>query len=371
MNFGEQQRKSSVLLEQYKQPARIISQVNSHVNGDYNKRVLDKLRGPDGQLPQRISNMDPDLVRRIVGEIEHQDVNVCWDDIAGLEHAKNCITETIVWPLLRPDIFTGVRTAGGGLLLFGPPGTGKSMIGKAIAGEANATFFNISASSLLSKWVGEAENLVRALFEVASCLQPAVIFFDEIDSLLSKRGQNDENEVRRRIKTQFFIEMEGISSGNKQILLVGATNRPKDLDEAARRRLAKRLYIALPSAEARASIVCRLLEKHGLLNLSGDDIDTICNLTGGFSGSDMENLVKDASLGPLRDAIKQGKDIKMLKTENLRPISLQDFVNSLEVIRPSVSALNSMDIMNGTKTLAAYHFRNQLEGIFNFFFLLY
>ncbi|GJW22316.1 P-loop containing nucleoside triphosphate hydrolase superfamily protein, partial [Tanacetum coccineum] len=139
----------------------------------------------------------------------------------------------------------------GGLLLFGPPGTGKTMIGKAIAGEAKATFFHISASSLTSKWIGEGEKLVRALFEVASCYQPAVIFVDEIDSLLSKRKSEGEHEAnRRRLKTQLLIEMEGCDSVNDQVLLIGATNRPQDLDEAARRRLTKRLYIPLPCAGA-------------------------------------------------------------------------------------------------------------------------
>jgi len=115
-----------------------------------------------------------------------RDLNVRWNDIAGLEHAKKCVTEMVIWSLLRPDIFRGCRSPGRGLLLFGLPGTGKTMIGKAIAGEAKATFFYISASSLTSKWIGEGEKLVRALFGVASCRQPAVIFVDEIDSLLSQ-----------------------------------------------------------------------------------------------------------------------------------------------------------------------------------------
>lgn len=304
---------------------------------DSTKRCLEMLYGPDGELPEKLRNLEPRLIEHVSNEIMDRDPNVRWDDIAGLEHAKKCVTEMVIWPLLRPDIFKGCRSPGRGLLLFGPPGTGKTMIGKAIAGEAKATFFYISASSLTSKWIGEGEKLVRALFGVASCRQPAVIFVDEIDSLLSQRKSEGEHESSRRLKTQFLIEMEGFDSGSEQILLIGATNRPQELDEAARRRLTKRLYIPLPSSEARAWIIRNLLEKDGLFKLSEEDIDTICKLTEGYSGSDMKNLVKDASMGPLREALRQGIEITKLKKEDMRPVTLQDFESALQEVRPSVS----------------------------------
>ncbi|XP_027359058.1 ATPase family AAA domain-containing protein FIGL1 [Abrus precatorius] len=304
---------------------------------DSTKRCLEILCGPDGELPEKLRNLEPRLIEHVSNEIMDKDPNVRWDDIAGLEHAKKCVTEMVIWPLLRPDIFKGCRSPGRGLLLFGPPGTGKTMIGKAIAGEAKATFFYISASSLTSKWIGEGEKLVRALFGVASCRQPAVIFVDEIDSLLSQRKSDGEHESSRRLKTQFLIEMEGFDSGSEQILLIGATNRPQELDEAARRRLTKRLYIPLPSSEARVWIVRNLLEKDGLFKLSNEEMDTICNLTEGYSGSDMKNLVKDASMGPLREALRQGIEITKLKKEDMRPVTLQDFENALQEVRPSVS----------------------------------
>lgn len=304
---------------------------------DTTKRCLEILCGPDGELPEKLKNLEPRLIEHVSNEIMDRDPNVRWDDIAGLEHAKKCVTEMVIWPLLRPDIFKGCRSPGRGLLLFGPPGTGKTMIGKAIAGEAKATFFYISASSLTSKWIGEGEKLVRALFGVASCRQPAVIFVDEIDSLLSQRKSEGEHESSRRLKTQFLIEMEGFDSGSEQILLIGATNRPQELDEAARRRLTKRLYIPLPSSEARAWIIKNLLEKDGLFKLSKEDIDTICNLTEGYSGSDMKNLVKDASMGPLREALKQGIEITKLKKDDMRPVTIQDFETALQEVRASVS----------------------------------
>ncbi|KAK6267160.1 hypothetical protein QUC31_017997 [Theobroma cacao] len=348
-----------------------VGNVTSRIGGkgdesldDSTRTCLEMLCGPDGELPEKLRNLEPRLIEHVSNEIMDRDPNVRWDDIAGLEHAKKCVTEMVIWPLLRPDIFRGCRSPGRGLLLFGPPGTGKTMIGKAIAGEAKATFFYISASSLTSKWIGEGEKLVRALFGVASCRQPAVIFVDEIDSLLSQRKSEGEHESSRRLKTQFLIEMEGFDSGSEQILLIGATNRPQELDEAARRRLTKRLYIPLPSSgatdisylilaiyatefvsdllftgdeEARAWIVRNLLEKDGLFKLSEEDIGAICKLTEGYSGSDMKNLVKDASMGPLREALRQGIEITKLKKEDMRPVTLQDFENALQEVRPSVS----------------------------------
>ncbi|XP_039690861.1 ATPase family AAA domain-containing protein FIGL1 isoform X2 [Medicago truncatula] len=301
------------------------------------KKCLEILCGPDGELPEKLRNLEPRLIEHVSNEIMDKDPNVHWDDIAGLDHAKSCVNEMVIFPLLRPDLFMGCRSPGRGLLLFGPPGTGKTMIGKAIAGEAKATFFYISASSLTSKWIGEGEKLVRALFGVASCRQPAVIFVDEIDSLLSQRKSDGEHESSRRLKTQFLIEMEGFDSGNEKVLLIGATNRPQELDEAARRRLTKRLYIPLPSSEARAWIARSLLEKDGLFKLSNEEIDIICNLTEGYSGSDMKNLVKDASLGPIREQIRQGAKVVNLEKEKIRPVTLQDFKNSLQEVRPSVS----------------------------------
>nr|XP_034587156.1 ATPase family AAA domain-containing protein FIGL1 isoform X2 [Setaria viridis]TKW28195.1 hypothetical protein SEVIR_3G322800v2 [Setaria viridis] len=305
---------------------------------DSTRKCIEMLCGPDGELPEKLRNLEPRLIEHVSNEIMDRDPNVRWNDIAGLEHAKKCVTEMVIWPLLRPDIFRGCRSPGRGLLLFGPPGTGKTMIGKAIAGEAKATFFYISASSLTSKWIGEGEKLVRALFGVASCRQPAVIFVDEIDSLLSQRKSDGEHESSRRLKTQFLIEMEGFNSGNEQILLIGATNRPQELDEAARRRLTKRLYIPLPSEEARAWIIRNLLEKDGLFMLSEEETSAICKLTEGYSGSDMKNLVKDASMGPLREALQRGVEITKLSKEDMRPVMLKDFENAMQEVRPSVSS---------------------------------
>ncbi|KAJ3317294.1 hypothetical protein HDV06_001716 [Boothiomyces sp. JEL0866] len=233
---------------------------------------------------------------------------------------------------LRPDIFNGIRGPPKGLLLFGPPGTGKTMIGKCIASQCNATFFSISSSSLTSKWVGDGEKMVRALFAVARAQQPSVIFVDEIDSLLTQRTDG-EQEATRRIKTEFLVQFDGCgTSSDDRILMIGATNRPHEIDEAARRRFRKKLYVPLPEPEARSSIIRSLLSKqrHSLTNA---DIQEIIEKTPGYSGSDMDGLIREAALGPIRDIV----DISSICVEDVRPISKQDFLDALTQVRASVS----------------------------------
>mmetsp|Transcript_2757 Transcript_2757/g.5038 ORF Transcript_2757/g.5038 Transcript_2757/m.5038 type:complete len:420 (-) Transcript_2757:2207-3466(-) len=156
-----------------------------------NKGVVRQEADPKEELPE-IPNVEPRLVEMILNEALDKSPGVEWEDIAGLQFAKRCVMEAVIWPMQRPDIFKGLRGPPKGLLLFGPPGTGKTMIGRAIASKSGARFFNISASSLTSKWIGEGEKTVRALFSVARLLQPSVIFIDEIDSLLTQRVDSEQ-----------------------------------------------------------------------------------------------------------------------------------------------------------------------------------
>lgn len=286
----------------------------------------------------RLKGIDPKLLETIENEIIHRVDTVTWEQIAGLEHAKNTIKEIVIWPMLRPDIFKGLRGPPKGLLLFGPPGTGKTMIGKCIASQAKATFFSISASSLTSKWVGEGEKLVRALFACARVFQPSVIFIDEIDSLLTQRTDG-EFEASRRIKTEFLVQFDGAStSSDDRILVIGATNRPQELDEAARRRLVKRLYIPLPEGLARKTIVTTLLssQQH---SLTEEDIAEICQRTEGYSGADMDNLCREAALGPIRCI----ENILDISPDQVRPITMSDFLAAMNQVRASVSS-NDLDL---------------------------
>ena len=191
------------------------------------------------------------------------------------------------------------RSLSQGLLLFGPPGTGKTLIGKCIAHMSGCTFFSISSSSLTSKWVGEGEKMVRALFAVARVHQPSVVFIDEIDSLLTSRSEG-EHESSRKMKTEFLVQLDGATTvGEERILVVGATNRPQELDDAARRRLVKRLYIPLPDQPARLQILTRLLSKEKCA-VTWQEMEDISQRTEGYSGADMANVCREAAFGTVR-----------------------------------------------------------------------
>ncbi|KAK3194974.1 hypothetical protein Dsin_026284 [Dipteronia sinensis] len=186
---------------------------------------------------------DPKLVEMIETAIVDRSPSVKWEDVAGLEKAKQTLMEMVILPTKRRDLFTGLRRPARGLLLFGPPGNGKTMLAKAVASESQATFFNVSASSLTSKWVGEAEKLVRTLFMVATSRQPSVIFIDEIDSIMSIRLAN-ENDASRRLKSEFLIQFDGVTSNpNDLVIVMGATNKPQELDDAVLRRLVSMLLL--------------------------------------------------------------------------------------------------------------------------------
>lgn len=231
---------------------------------------------------ERLKNTDQAIVERILNEIVDKKQDIKWDDIAGLENVKQAINEIVIYPMQNPELFNGLLTPAKGLLLFGPPGTGKTLIGKCIAAESNATFFSISASSLTSKWIGEGEKMVRALFTIARIMQPSVVFIDEIDSLLTQRVEG-EHDSTRRMKTEFLVQFDGVATGSDdRLLIVGATNRPQELDEAARRRFTKRLYVMLPDQAARRQLIERLMSK-AKSKLTEDCIKYIVEKTEGKS----------------------------------------------------------------------------------------
>lgn len=319
---------------------------NQTGNGDedgppFSEAVMQKL-SPNGEpISEDILKLDREIVERVVSEILDKHESVDWDSIAGLEHPKAAVQELAVWPMMNPELFVGARAVPKGLLLFGPPGTGKTLIGRAVASQCGATFFSISASSLTSKWIGEGEKMVRALFAVARHLSPAVIFVDEIDSLLSARKSDGEHESSRRMKTEFLVQMDGLGGGeNDRLLLIGATNRPQELDDGARRRMPKQLYIPLPCAAARRDMILRTLSagKGVAHSLTDADLDLICEKTEGYSGSDMKHLIQEAARAPVRETFQKTKDVPgPVSPSSLRPIVLADVRRAAKQVRPSVT----------------------------------
>lgn len=280
-----------------------------------------------------LKGIDPKLAEIIEKEILDRTPAVSWDSIAGLEKAKQTLMEMVILPIRRRDLFTGLRKPARGLLLFGPPGNGKTLLGKAVASESSATFFSISASSLTSKWVGEGEKLMRALFGVAKTRQPSVIFIDEIDSIMSTRSSN-EHEASRRLKSEFLVQFDGVmSNDNDHIIVMGATNRPQELDDAVRRRLVKRIYVSLPDIDTRRNLLSKLL-KGKAYSLPGSAIEDIARDTEGYSGSDLHALCQEAALIPIREL---GALVNTVRADQVRSLTYMDFQLAMRVIRPSVS----------------------------------
>ncbi|KAH8417985.1 hypothetical protein KR222_009797 [Zaprionus bogoriensis] len=290
-----------------------------------------------------VKGVEQKLVQLILDEIVEGGAKVEWTDIAGQEVAKQALQEMVILPSVRPELFTGLRAPAKGLLLFGPPGNGKTLLARAVATECSATFLNISAASLTSKYVGDGEKLVRALFAVARHMQPSIIFIDEVDSLLSERSSS-EHEASRRLKTEFLVEFDGLPGNpdGDRIVVLAATNRPQELDEAALRRFTKRVYVSLPDVQTRELLLTRLLQKQGS-PLDTEALGRLAKITEGYSGSDLTALAKDAALEPIREL--NVEQVKCLDISAMRPITEQDFHNSLKRIRRSVApqSLNSYE----------------------------
>lgn len=293
------------------------------------------------------SSYDQDLVDMLERDIVQKNPNIRWSDIAELDEAKRLLEEAVVLPMWMPDFFKGIRRPWKGVLMVGPPGTGKTMLAKAVATECRTTFFNVSSSTLTSKYRGESEKLVRLLFEMARFHAPSTIFIDEIDSLCSRRGSESEHEASRRVKSELLVQMDGLSdtsteeeSGASRIVMVlAATNFPWDIDEALRRRLEKRIYIPLPNSAGREALL--------RINLRDVKVEPDVNLTEiatklkGYSGADITNVCRDASMMSMRRKIaglKPDQIRQLAKEEVDLPVSFQDFNEAIAKCNKSVSS---------------------------------
>jgi len=283
------------------------------------------------------------------------------DDVAGLGIAKQALEEAVLFPTKFPQLFTGNRKPWKGILLYGPPGTGKTLLAKAIANSADSTFFSVSASDLVSKYMGESEKSIKQLFNMAKEQKPAIIFIDEIDAIAGTRKE-DEHEATKRIKTELLVQMSKIAE-ESGVLVLGATNRPWDLDPAIRRRFDKRVYIPLPDLKTRLELFNLQLNGEPA-QLDKNSVSKFAQKTENYSCADINTLVREALMGPVRDALKSshwkqviynGKPMMApcdpdepgaVQTSllNLQPesvlipdASLQHFEKALHNIRPSVS----------------------------------
>ncbi len=292
---------------------------------DLNKPIppdmLKKLKVTKKDFIDAMKIVHPTLMREVLVEVPE----VRWEDIGGLEDVKQQLREAIEWPLKSPEIFEkmGIRPPRG-VLLYGPPGCGKTLLAKAVATESGANFIAVKGPEILSKWVGESEKAIREIFRRARQVAPAVVFFDEIDSIAPARGMRHDTAVTDRIVNQLLAEMDGIQT-LKNVVVIGATNRADILDPALLRpgRFDRVIYVPPPDRKARLEI----LKVHTRKVPLADDVDLekLAELTEGYSGADLEALVREAVVLALREKFEA------------RPISMKYFMQALKVVKPSLS----------------------------------
>ncbi|KAJ1413285.1 SMAD/FHA domain superfamily [Sesbania bispinosa] len=347
---------------------------------EYGIGILQSIQNESKNLKKSLKDVvtENEFEKRLLGDvIPPSDIDVTFDDIGALENVKDTLKELVMLPLQRPELFckgqlTKVLCQNiihsdftlelpfvqpcKGILLFGPPGTGKTMLAKAVATEAGANFINISMSSITSKvkfvpdwWFGEGEKYVKAVFSLASKIAPSVIFVDEVDSMLGRRENPGEHEAMRKMKNEFMVNWDGLrTKDTERVLVLAVTNRPFDLDEAVIRRLPRRLMVNLPDAPNRAKILKVILAKE---ELSPDvDLNAVANMTDGYSGSDLKNLCVTAAHRPIKEILEKEKKERSAATAEGRPppalcgsgdvrsLNMEDFKYAHKQVSASVSS---------------------------------
>lgn len=314
-------------LEDDKPAVNPIESKNEPANGNGNSK---------GSAPSSKSSSVETLKADFDDLVMKEKPKVSWDEVIGLDDAKRAIRESIVYPMKRPDLFPLGWPRG--ILLYGPPGCGKTLLAAAAAAEIDGYFINVDAASMMSKWLGEAEKNISKLFSMARKLNesegvPVLLFIDEIDSLLGTRNSEVGGEVR--VKNQFLTEMDGINGKSKesQLYVIGATNKPWSLEAGFLRRFQKRIYVTLPDNASRTNLFNQYTKP---LNTEGSlKIEELAKITEGYSASDVKDVCQSVQLRVVNELFESGR--AMEQGANPRPVNTGDFKEILKIRKPSVS----------------------------------
>lgn len=311
---------------------RVLPEVD--IEKEIPAEIIENLKVTREDFIEALKNVEPSAMREVLVEIP----KVRWEDIGGLENAKQELREAIEWPLKYPEVFktTNIKPPKG-ILLYGPPGTGKTLLAKAVANESNANFISVKGPELLSKWVGESEKHVRDMFKKARQVAPAIIFFDEIDSLAPRRGGIGDSHVTERVVSQLLTELDGLEE-LREVVVIAATNRPDLIDPALLRpgRIERHIYIPPPDKEARKEIFRIHLKNKPL----AEDVklEELAEKTEGYSGADIEAVCREAGMLAIREALKSGVSREEAKEIAKKiKITKRHFEEALKKVKPSLT----------------------------------
>ncbi|RLB26777.1 MAG: AAA family ATPase [Deltaproteobacteria bacterium] len=311
---------------------RVMPEIKKAKGEHLSKDVIDKIKVTGEDFHEAMTRVEPSAMREVHVEIPR----IGWNDIGGLESVKQQLRESIEWPIKYPDLFkkTGVRPPKG-VLLYGPLGCGKTLLAKAVARESGVNFIGIKGPELLNKYVGESERSIRKVFNRARQVAPSIIFFDELDSLVPKRGRDFGSDVTEKVVAQLLAEIDGVSE-LRDVMVIGSTNRPDLVDEALMRpgRLDKIIYVPYPDSESRREI----FEVHTRnMNLDKDvKIDELVKSTEYYTGADIAAVCREAGMNAIREAINENR-----KNPDAKKVSMKHFRDALKQVKPSYTEEDS------------------------------